>query len=134
MARKWEYRNKLAKCMQEARESGTAHPEWPRFAFVLTTPTHFDTPDGFYDSKSRHKPCLKTTRGGVLQQMEDEIREIGDLLPIVAKNSTELAALTLGHLHVGGKGDCTHWIQPGVGDLILKEMIEWVREQIETVK
>jgi hypothetical protein len=42
-------------------------------------------------------------------------------------------ALTLGDLQPG-KGDCLHWLQPGLPDAMVKEIFEWMMTKTQIAR
>mmetsp|Transcript_17078 Transcript_17078/g.23738 ORF Transcript_17078/g.23738 Transcript_17078/m.23738 type:complete len:378 (+) Transcript_17078:3-1136(+) len=117
----------LARCMQSARRNGTNHPDWPIFSYTVTQPTHWATKGGLYDrNHSTDNPCATFSHSKETERMNQEVNTVEGLFPIVGRDSF-LKQTALGKYHMDN-GDCTHWMLPGVQDLVSREIVEWMLE------
>lgn len=88
---------------------------YPIFAYIMTGVSHFPTVTGVYDPNVPFKDeCLTSNFNHDMQQ--DEYSRLFGKLPILGRATLPIQ-LESGNLHVGG-GDCLHWLQPGIPDLL----------------
>jgi hypothetical protein len=136
--------------LQEPRRQTTQQQQqqhYPQFAFLQYSPCHWDSLTGGYPgmAQAHDKVCRSEAHPLQLLYFEKELalftpsttttthtkkknsKKVADLLPVVGQ-VTSRRALQLGRLHVK-RGDCMHWLRPGIPDLYLKEIFEWIVEQ-----
>lgn len=123
---------KLASCMRKKRSTKSDHPSWPRIVYTTTHATHFSTKNGEYDGDwAKDHRCSCNSGPVVSERVVSELRALNGLLPVVGTKNFPLE-LTLGLLHGDKKNmkrksfDCLHWMMPGMPDLFIKELIEWI--------
>jgi hypothetical protein len=131
---------------QQQQQQQQQQQYYPQFAFLQFSPMHWDSPTGQYPGRAhaRDKVCRLDAHPLQLQYFERELalftpstittsttgkkNKKPDLLLPVVGQATGRRALSLGRLHVK-RGDCMHWLRPGIPDLYLKEIFEWIVDQ-----
>lgn len=120
---------------EKERRGKLTSTSWPHFLYLVTGPAHFPTENGAFDrtlfkklgdggvDQNAQFACKATTNYTVPQSeeavfcAEHDIPLIGmDMLPLERKN---------GEMHVGG-GDCLHWLQPGIPDLVAADVLRYL--------
>lgn len=124
----------LVNCMQRKKEAQTDHWDWPQFIYTPTHATHFSSATGKFDwDWAKNHMCSCTSGPSVTQIFEMELARMEHILPVVG-TKTFARELTLGLLHGTerrrGLFDCVHWMMPGIPDLFVKEMIEWILSEL----
>lgn len=123
----------LGKCMQSAKRNGINHPDWPHIVYTVSQPTHWATKDGSYDrNHSTDNPCVKISHAKETERLKKELSAVKGLFPILGRISFFKQRL-LGNYHMDN-GDCTHWMLPGVQDIVTAEIIEWMVDIATTEK
>jgi hypothetical protein len=146
---------RLAKCLQlgqSAQPTTTQEQQqhYPQFAFVQYSPVHLDTENGEYQGKDgapnrlcrlQSHPSQKAQMDREVsmiqqqhpvqppapppQQQQQKVLAVDDIIMPVVGQVMARRAINLGRYHVN-RGDCMHWLRPGVPDLFLKEILEWI--------
>jgi hypothetical protein len=115
-------------------------PTWPHFLYLVTGPAHFPTATGAYDrnlgrdlaretanttntTKAVKFQC-KGTQNYTAPQTEDVDFCAEHGIPIVGMDVLPKLR-TSGDLHVGS-GDCLHWLQPGLPDLVAIDIFKYL--------
>jgi hypothetical protein len=65
--------------------------------------------------------------------MKEEIAGVEDRGLSILMRETNENALILGDLQPG-KGDCLHWLQPGLPDAMVKEIFEWMMTKTQIAR
>lgn len=94
---------------------------YPHFVYMLTPLQHFWTRKGDYDARQL-KDDKWTCRPTVpdLQRQYGDINHFGNLTTLLGKS---LDQRDLGDLMIW-RGDCTHWIMPGMHDVLAAELAD----------
>lgn len=113
---------KLWKCLK----SRSSENNWPTIAYMMSPVTHFHTSNGAYNKSSGNKP-LTCRRDGLAFDgfQEQDLKATSRYFPgvISAILGQQLDQRNLGPLHPG-YGDCSHYLQPGVPDILALDLID----------
>lgn len=98
---------------------------WPRFIYLRTLLQHFPTSDGGWIAPSTHMDWNGTCVPHIKNfspWREDDLLVAQGRVDYIFPDDNGLDLRRVGHLHVGHR-DCTHWIQPGVPDVLAAELV-----------
>jgi len=119
--------NRLMQCVKDAKAKGE-DPGWPTLHYVRSTPQHFPgKSDGGYVAENKEKygksECSDYIVNDANKAEEDAILKRVD---VVGKDLT--VTDSWGRFHRHGGHDCTHYLQPGVSELYVREIVSAVMD------
>jgi hypothetical protein len=115
---------KLLECVSGKQQRAGGHHMLPRFIYMMTSLQHFWTKKGTFDARFMNEKeftCRRKTED-CQRQCGDKVN-FGPLAPLLGEVPDQS---DLGHLKVW-RGDCTHWIMPGVTDAWAGELATYLQ-------
>jgi hypothetical protein len=115
---------KLLECVSGKQQRAGGHHMLPRFIYMMTSLQHFWTKKGTFDARFMNEKeftCRRNTED-CQRQCGDKVN-FGPLVPLLGEVPDQS---DLGHLKVW-RGDCTHWIMPGVTDAWAGELATYLQ-------
>jgi len=126
----------LMRCMRFMFPPPKKQTLWPHFVYLVTSSQHFPTKSGiFHKSMLNMKTYQCTKETDQHEHQDEELRGLRDsnsgkgtspnnsllLLPMIGQDTLDIQYKS-GNLHIGNR-DCTHWIMPGIPDLLAASVV-----------
>jgi len=114
-------------CVKDAKANGE-DPGWPTLHYVRTTPQHFPGKShGGFVAENKEKYAKSECLDYIVNDVDTaEEMQILEEVDVVGKDLK--VTDSWGRFHPHGGIDCTHYLQPGVSELYVREIVSAVMD------